>query len=74
MNTAKFLNKTFFYRTPLMATSAKMFDPLHATGIPMNTGHKLSLQETFIRCPGSVLNIVYNSGSSKSLECLQGNQ
>ena len=57
-----------------MAISAKIIDPLHATGIPMNTGHKLSLQETFIRCPGSLLNVVYNSGSSMSLECLQGNQ
>ena len=57
-----------------MAISAKIINPLHATGIPMNTGHKLSLQETFIRCPGSLLNVVYNSGSSMSLECLQGNQ
>ena len=57
-----------------MAASAKILNLLHATGIPMNTGHKLSLQETFIRCPGSLLNVVYNSGSSMSLECLQGNQ
>ena len=57
-----------------MAASAKMLNLLHATGIPMDTGHKLSLQETFIRCPGSLLNVVYNSGSSMSSECLQGSQ
>ena len=74
VNTAKFLNKTFFYRTPLMAASAKTFNRLHVVGISMNTGCKLSLHKTFIRCPGSLLNVLYTSGSSMSLEGLQGNQ
>ena len=44
-----------------MATSAKIFNPLHATGIPINTGRKLSLHKTFIRCPGALLNVLHAS-------------
>ena len=54
-----------------MGASAKTFNRLHAPGISMNTGCKLSLHKTFIRCPGSLLNVLYTPGS---LEGLQGNQ